>query len=100
VAKIVVGSEQLASGRVTRHQLRTHYRKVHHNVYAPIGAELTALDRAHAAWLWSRRQAVLVGNSAAAMLGTKWLRTVRGPRNSMHHTRSNGLRHRSANSEG
>jgi hypothetical protein len=73
VARIFVGSELLASGTVNRHQLRTRYAKVHYNVYAPTGLELTALDRAHAAWLWSRREAVLVGASAAALLGTKWL---------------------------
>lgn len=53
--------------------LRKRYVKVHHNVYSPVGVELTALDRAQAAWLWSRRDAVLVGNSAAAMLGSKWI---------------------------
>jgi hypothetical protein len=42
-------------------------------VYARRGLQLTALDRAEAAWLWSNREAVLVGNSAAALLGTKWL---------------------------
>ncbi|MBJ7341598.1 hypothetical protein [Mycolicibacterium sp.] len=71
--RIVVGSELLASGRVNRHQLRTRFVKLHRNVYAPIGLDLTARDRAYAAWLWSGREAVLVGSSAAAMLGTKWL---------------------------
>jgi hypothetical protein len=68
-----MASEALADGTVTRQVLRTRYVKVHHNVYARGGAELTAHDRAVAAWLWSRREAVLVGTSAAAMLGTKWL---------------------------
>lgn len=47
--------------------------KLHRNVYAHRDVELTALDRAVAAWLWSNRQAVLVGNSAAALLGARWL---------------------------
>lgn len=34
---------------------------------------MTAFDRAVAAWLWSRGEAVLVGCSAAAVLGTRWL---------------------------
>lgn len=63
----------MASGLVTRQDLRTRYVKLHYNVYAPKGRTLTAADRAVAAWLWSRRQAVLVGPSAAAMLGTRWL---------------------------
>jgi very-short-patch-repair endonuclease len=73
VQKFIVGSEALASGTLTRQTLRAHYDKVHQNVYAPKGLELDARDKAHAAWLWSRRDAVLVGSSAAAMLGTKWL---------------------------
>jgi hypothetical protein len=58
---------------LTRHDLRTRYVKLHHNVYAPAVLELTALDRAYAAWLWSHGEATLVGPSAAAALGTRWL---------------------------
>jgi hypothetical protein len=63
----------MASGAVTRQTLRAKYVKLHHNVYAPDGMTLDARDRAYAAWLWSRREATLVGHSAAAMHGTKWL---------------------------
>jgi hypothetical protein len=73
VSSLIVASEALAMGTVTRQALRKRYVKVHHNVYALAGVELTAHDRALAAWLWSRREAVLVGSSAAAMLGTRWL---------------------------
>jgi very-short-patch-repair endonuclease len=73
VDDIFVGSEALAAGLVTRQELRTKYVKLHHNVYAPVGMRLDATDRARAAWLWSRRKATLVGSSAAAMHGTKWL---------------------------
>jgi hypothetical protein len=73
VDDIIVGSEALAAGLITRQELRTKYVKLHHNVYALIGLELDARDRARAAWLWSRRKATLVGTSAAAMHGTKWL---------------------------
>ena len=69
----MLASEALASGAVTRHQLRTEYVKLHRDVYAPRGLELTARHQAIAGWLWSRREAVLVGNSAAALLGTKWI---------------------------
>jgi hypothetical protein len=34
---------------------------------------LTALDWAYAAWLWSGRTATLVGHSAAALLGSRWV---------------------------
>ncbi len=39
----------------------------------PRGVELTAVQRARAAWLWSGGNATLVGMSAAAVLGTKWI---------------------------
>jgi very-short-patch-repair endonuclease len=71
--KLIVASEALATGTLTRQILRTRYVKLHHNVYAQAGIELDAVDRAKAAWLWSRRKATLVGNSAAALLGTRWL---------------------------
>lgn len=73
MGQIVLGSEALASGLATRHALQTRYRKLHHNVYAPIDVTLTARDRAEAAWLWSGRTATLAGYSAAAALGSKWL---------------------------
>ncbi|BBY27895.1 endonuclease domain-containing protein [Mycolicibacterium sediminis] len=69
----IVGTEALATGDVTRRDLRRRYTKVHRNVYAPNGVELTAIDRARAAWLWSDRRAILVGHSAAALLGSKWI---------------------------
>ena len=70
---VIVGSEALTSGRVTRQDLRARYVKLHRNVYAPADLELTPFDRAVAAWLWARGQAVLVGGSAAAVLGVRWL---------------------------
>lgn len=68
-----MASEALASGAITRQELRSKYVKVHRDVYALKGLTLTARHRAIAAWLWSHREAILVGNSAAAMLGTKWI---------------------------
>jgi very-short-patch-repair endonuclease len=73
VDDIFVGSEAMAAGLVTRQMLRTKYLKLHHNVYARKGVELTAVDKARAAWLWSRRTATVVGLSAAALHGTKHL---------------------------
>jgi very-short-patch-repair endonuclease len=73
VDDLIVGSEAMAAGLVTRQMLRTKYVKLHHNVYARKGLDLDATDRARAAWLWSRRKATLVGDTAAAMHGTKYL---------------------------
>lgn len=68
-----IGTEALAMRAVSRYQLRTHYQSVHRNVYVAKGHTLTAVDKAIAAWLWSRREATLAGLSAAAMHGSKWI---------------------------
>ena len=54
-------------------ELRRFYTPVYPAVHIPRGAELSAAQRAKAAWLWSRRRGVIAGLSAAAMLGTKWI---------------------------
>lgn len=68
-----LGTEALAAGAVNRYQLATRYDAVHRNVYVPRGQVLTPADKAHAAWLFSRRRATLVGLSAAAIHGAKWI---------------------------
>jgi hypothetical protein len=71
--RLVVATEALADGSITRRELNRSYTKLHRNVYARADVKLTALDRARAAWLWSDRRATLVGHSAAAALGSKWI---------------------------
>lgn len=68
-----IGSEARAAGRLTKYQLRSRYVAVHHDVYLPRGATLTAASRARAAWLWSGRTAIVAGRSAAALHGAKWV---------------------------
>jgi hypothetical protein len=68
-----LGSEALAAKAVPERAMRALYEAVYPGVYVPWGVELTARQRACAAWLWSRRRAVVAGNSAAALLGTKWV---------------------------
>jgi very-short-patch-repair endonuclease len=70
-ATLIRGSSALASGAVTRNDLRTNYRRIYRDVYLPRDEVLTAATRAHAAWLSTG--ATLAGVSAAALLGTKWL---------------------------
>lgn len=72
-SSFVLANEALASGELTRRDLRRSYAKVHRNVYIRKGAALTARDRAHAAWLWSDRRATVVGHSASAILGCRWI---------------------------
>jgi hypothetical protein len=71
--RLVVATEALADGSLTRRDLNRRYTKVHRNVYVRRGVELTPLDRARAAWLWSDRRATLVGHSAATLLGSRWI---------------------------
>lgn len=66
-----VGSHALRFGNVTRHELRTRYRVVFRDVYLRREVKLTAAIKARAAWLSTG--AVLAGQSAAAIFGTKWL---------------------------
>lgn len=72
-AELVVATEAVADGSVTRRELRRAFTKMHRNVYVRTDCVLTASDRARAAWLWSGRDAALVGLSAAALLGSKWV---------------------------
>lgn len=53
--------------------MRLLYEPVYPGVYGPSGIEPSARQRAQAAWLWSRRRGVIAGNSAAALLGAKWV---------------------------
>lgn len=68
-----LGSEALAAGKLNRYQLTTRYELLHRDVYFPSGTVLTPADRAVAAWLWSGRQSVVAGLSAAALHGSKWI---------------------------
>jgi hypothetical protein len=68
-----LGTEVQAAKAIPERAMRTLYQPVYPGVYAPWGIELTALQRAEAAWLWSRRRGVVAGNSAAALLGAKWV---------------------------
>jgi very-short-patch-repair endonuclease len=66
-------AEALDSGALTFRELRRFHASIFPGVWAPRGVDLTAIHRAKAAWLWSRRRAVLAGLSASAMLGAQWI---------------------------
>jgi very-short-patch-repair endonuclease len=68
-----VGSEALASGQLTRYELRRYYRAIMPNVYLDKRLQPTLRLRTHAAWLWSAREAVVAGSAAAALHGTEWV---------------------------
>jgi very-short-patch-repair endonuclease len=68
-----IGSEAVASGSLRRHQLRSHFSSVFPDVYIRRDQEPTLRQRAVAAWLWSHRNGVIAGVTAAAWLGSKWV---------------------------
>ncbi|MUM16188.1 hypothetical protein FZI91_11440 [Mycobacterium sp. CBMA271] len=72
-----IGSEAVRSGRLSLHALRTRFVAIHRDVYIPRGAELTAVERARACWLWTDRSGVLAGHSASALHGARWVDPVR-----------------------
>ncbi len=73
VAEPFVGTEALASGAMSRHQLRTRYRAVFPNVYLAKDVQPSLELRITAAWLWSNRRATIAGAAAAALHGAKWI---------------------------
>jgi hypothetical protein len=68
-----IGSEALEGGLVRKHELRTRFCAVYPDVYVDSGASLTPSQRAMAGWLWSHRQGVIAGLSAASLHGSKWI---------------------------
>lgn len=68
-----LGSEALSSGVISERAMRRLYELVYPNVYVRRDVDVSARERAEAAWLWSKRGGVVAGLSAAAMLGAKWI---------------------------
>lgn len=68
-----LGSEALAAGDISRHELRRYYRAIMPNVYLDKRVPPSLRQRTAAAWLWSHREAVIAGAAASAMHGAKWV---------------------------
>ncbi|MGV0740496.1 hypothetical protein ABQF35_29475 [Mycobacterium syngnathidarum] len=68
---VLIGSEALANGVVTRNDLRYHYRRIFPDVY--VRGEPTLRDRTIGAWLWSGRRAVIAGVAASALHGAAYV---------------------------
>jgi hypothetical protein len=69
----LIGSAALATGDVSRHELRRYYRALMPNVYLGKWVKPSLRQRTVAAWLWSHREAVIAGATASAMHGAKWV---------------------------
>src|SRR4051812_29509362 len=68
-----VGSEALALGQLSRHQLRRYHRAVMPDVYLDKNVEASLRQRITAAHLWSHGDAIVFGLSASALHGAKWI---------------------------
>lgn len=70
---VLIGSEAIATGVLTEHQLRRWHRPLFRDVYVPKWDAPSLDDRILAAWLWSRRRAVVAGVAASALHGALWV---------------------------
>ena len=70
---VILGSEAVASGVVTRGQLRWNYRAIYPDVYLPSDTDATMATKAAGAWLWYGRRAVITGRAAASLHGALWV---------------------------
>lgn len=68
-----IGSEAVSAGLVAKHLLRTRFVALYPDVYTRPDAELSVKHRATAAWLWSHREGVVAGLTAAALHGTRYV---------------------------
>jgi hypothetical protein len=63
----------LSNAVLPERALRKSYEQLYPGVFAPRGIDVSARQRAEAAWLWSKRRGVVAGQSAAALLGARWI---------------------------
>src|SRR5690348_13912289 len=68
-----IGSEAVAAASLSSYALRSKFVALYPDVYVPRPADVTAAQRARAAWLWSGRRGIAAGQSAAALHGAKWV---------------------------
>ena len=72
MGEVFIGTEAVAAGVVTRHELARWYRPLFPNVHAERGP-LTLSDRTTGAWLWSKRRGIVTGVAASAIHGAEWV---------------------------
>jgi hypothetical protein len=73
MGEIFIGSEAVANGVVTRHELQRWYRPLYPNVHRLRGSEPSLRDRTVGAWLWSKRNGIVTGLAASALHGAEWV---------------------------
>lgn len=73
MTQVFIGTEALAAGTRTRHDLQRWHRRIYPDVYLPTGCPADLRERTVGAWLWSRRRAVIAGVAASALLGAPYV---------------------------
>jgi hypothetical protein len=71
--EVFVGGERLATGQLTRGQLRWNYASLFPGVYVPKSVATSLRARTAGAWLWSGRDGIVAGRAAAALHGANWI---------------------------
>ena len=71
--EIFIGSERLATGSLSRGQLRWGYVALFPDVYVPKTAAPSLSCRISGAWLWAGGHGVIAGRAAAALHGALWV---------------------------
>ncbi|OBF25981.1 hypothetical protein A5724_32225 [Mycobacterium sp. ACS1612] len=70
---VFIGSEAIASGAITRGQLRSRYRPIYPDVYQRKSVASSLRVNTKGAWLWSKSRGVITGRAAAALHGALWV---------------------------
>ena len=68
-----IGAEAINAGLVRKHELRSRLSAIFPGVYLPRTEPPSFRQRAEAAWLWTHRDGVLSGLTAARLHGAKWI---------------------------
>lgn len=71
---VVLGSQAIKEGELTRGQLRWRYQQLYPDVHIRKDLPRSLHHRTVGAWLWSRERGVITGRAAAAIHGAKWMR--------------------------
>jgi hypothetical protein len=70
---VFLGSEAIATGLLTEHELRRWYRPIFRDVYVPRDCAPPLRARTTGAWLRTKRRGVIAGVAASALHGASWI---------------------------
>ncbi|MGZ8801039.1 MAG: hypothetical protein ACXWZL_00065, partial [Mycobacterium sp.] len=73
MGQVIVGSDAVTAGTLTRGQLRWNYNAIYPDIYVARTVEPTLAHRTQGAWLWTNRRGVITGRAASALHGSKWI---------------------------